>query len=190
MLRCWNTSAVAPGVLFAMAILVAQPAHASDTYRPDEDFSLAANPNGVWSYGRRATVAATDLTLSELTDDFTMIKGDHTITIGTHNEFFQFDNLFIQNGFGAYEFQGIEGWMSGIATRRRLTIPAPGQPPSQQFNVNQIGLYAGDQWLAKPNPKSRAAIQSGAPPAWPRSRRPRRASVASRVKSVSAMLSE
>ena len=33
----------------------------------------------------------------EVNDDVTLLKGKHTITIGTHNEFFHFYNLFIQN---------------------------------------------------------------------------------------------
>src|SRR4029078_4911568 len=36
----------------------------------------------------------------ELTDDFTFEFGSHAITLGTHNEFFKFANLFTQQLYG------------------------------------------------------------------------------------------
>ena len=33
-----------------------------------------------------------------------MVRGKHTFTFGTHNEFFKFRNLFIRDNFGTYEF--------------------------------------------------------------------------------------
>ncbi len=92
-----------------------------------------------------------DQEVLELTNDFTWLMGDHTLTIGTHNEFFTFDNLFIQNGFGAYEFTNLDTFEAGIARRYNHTFPNPGQDPVASFDVEQIGLYVGDQWAAKDN---------------------------------------
>ncbi len=54
-------------------------------------------------------------------DDFTMIRGSHTYTFGTHNEFFKFRNLFIQNLFGNYEFASIDKFAAGTWRRRTST---------------------------------------------------------------------
>jgi len=92
-----------------------------------------------------------DQDVLEITDDFTWIKGNHTLTFGTHNEFFSFDNLFVQNAFGSYEFRNLDEFATGIAREWEYTIIPEGQPASQKFSVNQFGLYAGDQWTVRPN---------------------------------------
>ncbi|MEM7050523.1 MAG: carboxypeptidase regulatory-like domain-containing protein [Acidobacteriota bacterium] len=98
-----------------------------------------------------STQNALDQDVFEFTDDFTWIVGDHNITIGTHNEFFTFDNLFIQNFYGAYEFRTLDDFLAGEARRYRLTVVNPGQPDSQEFEVNQFGFYVGDQWAVRDN---------------------------------------
>ena len=37
-------------------------------------------------------------------DNLTWYKGNHTFTFGTHNEFYKFANLFIQDANGTYNF--------------------------------------------------------------------------------------
>jgi len=99
-----------------------------------------------------STKNALDQEILEITDDFTWIKGNHTFVIGTHNELFTFDNLFIQNAFGAYQFDTLEKFLNDApADNWDFTIVPPGQPESQQFDVTQIGLYFGDQWAVRPN---------------------------------------
>ncbi len=98
-----------------------------------------------------STRNALDQDVFELTNDLTWLKGDHTLTIGTHNEFFGFENLFIQNAFGSYEFDDLDAFEAGIANDWDWTEVVPGQPDAQSFDVQQIGLYVGDQWRAKEN---------------------------------------
>ncbi len=90
-----------------------------------------------------------DQDLFEITNDFTWLKGDHTITIGTHNEFFGFENLFIQNAFGAYEFDTLDDFENGIVEDWSYTTVNPGQSDTQKFDVQQIGLYVGDAWRVR-----------------------------------------
>jgi len=88
----------------------------------------------------------------ELTDDVTFVKGAHTITIGTHNEFFHFWNLFIQNLYGQYEFSSIANFQAGIAQLYALGYSNTSDPmQAAEFSVRQFGAYAGDQWRARPN---------------------------------------
>ncbi len=98
-----------------------------------------------------STRNALDQDILELHNDFTWLKGEHTITIGTHNELFTFDNLFVQNAFGAYEFNNLDDFEAGNARRFRFTEIAPGQADSQKFDVNQLGFYVGDEFSAKDN---------------------------------------
>ena len=98
-----------------------------------------------------STENALDQEVFELTNDFTWVAGDHTVTVGTHNELFNFDNLFIQNSFGSYEFANLDDYEAGRVRRFAYTIVPDGQPRSQQFDVQQIGLYAGDEWSVRPN---------------------------------------
>ena len=98
-----------------------------------------------------STRNALDTDVLEIHNDFTWLKGNHTLTFGTHNELFSFDNLFVQNAFGSYEFDTLEDFEAGIVDRFRYTVIAPGQSDTQQFDVNQLGFYAGDEWAVKDN---------------------------------------
>jgi outer membrane receptor for ferrienterochelin and colicin len=88
-----------------------------------------------------------DQNILEVTDDFTLLKGNHTITIGTHNEFFDFKNLFIQDVTGTYFFSSVDNFDKGIAGRYQVKF-ANGSDPRRptQFGAQQLGIYAGDQW--------------------------------------------
>ena len=115
--------------------------------------ALAGDPNLEFEAGTEpfSVLNTLDQEVIEITDDITLLKGNHTITVGTHNELFTFDNAFIQNGFGAYEFNDLDAFEAGIARRFQRTVPNPGQSPMATFDVEQIGLYIGDQWAVKDN---------------------------------------
>ena len=100
-----------------------------------------------------STFNALDQDIIEIHNDFTWLKGDHTITIGTHNELFTFDNLFVQNGFGSYEFANLSDFLADNPTARRYQrqFANPGQNPVATFDVSQLGFYIGDQWAAADN---------------------------------------
>ncbi|NHZ72966.1 MAG: hypothetical protein GWP16_00645 [Nitrospirae bacterium] len=108
-----------------------------------EEFEAGSEPFSVRN--------ALDQNVIELTDNFTWLMGNHTLTFGTHNEFFNFDNLFIQNAYGSYEFADMDAFEAGIAKRYRWTFVNDGQSESQKFDVNQWGFYGGDQWAVKSN---------------------------------------
>jgi hypothetical protein len=93
-----------------------------------------------------------DQDIFEITDDFTWLRGNHTFVFGTHNELFSFRNLFIQNGFGAYQFTTLDDFLQGRNARQYdFTFVPEGQSPAQEFDVNQLGFYAGDEWRMSSN---------------------------------------
>ena len=91
-----------------------------------------------------------DQTIIEFTDDFTFFVGDHELVVGTHNELFKFKNLFIENGYGSYEFFSLDDLEAGVANRYYYTYPAD-DDPYDQFNAYQLGFYAGDTWRIADN---------------------------------------
>jgi len=89
----------------------------------------------------------------EVTDDYSLIKGDHTITIGTHNEFFKFENLFIQDVYGTYFFNSVNtpgdpySLAAGTAARYQVVFNNGSDPHgATKWAAQQWGLYVGDEW--------------------------------------------
>ena len=98
-----------------------------------------------------------DQDLFEFTNDFFWTLGDHELTLGTSNQMFVFDNLFIQDYYGAYEFNpfgedenattAIEAFRQGRPTRYFASYSLSDDPqPSAQFSGFLFGLYAQDEW--------------------------------------------
>jgi hypothetical protein len=98
-----------------------------------------------------STANALDQDIIEITDDFTFTRGTHTFTVGTHNEFFKFGNLFIRDNFGTYQFASLDRLDEGLAQQFDHSFSATSDPQQRaEFNVNQLGLYAGDLWRVTP----------------------------------------
>lgn len=104
-------------------------------------------------FGREtfSTANALDQDVIELTNDFTFPKGKHLITIGTHNEFFKFRNLFIRDNFGSYRFSSVANFQAGLAQQFDHSFSATSDPKqAAAFKVNQIGFYVGDLFRVSP----------------------------------------
>lgn len=97
-----------------------------------------------------STANSLDQDILEITDDFTFIRGGHTITVGTHNEIFEFNNVFMPSAFGHYYFPTLNDFLALTPSQYFYTYAEGGINPSQ-FQVNQLGLYASDQWTVRPS---------------------------------------
>ena len=102
-------------------------------------------------------------------DNFTWYNGSHTFTFGTHNEFYRFANLFIQDANGTYNFADLEHFNKyyedfmadkldpnyayfkqyrfGMANTDVTGDPRWKAP----FSAGQLGLYVQDKWNATPS---------------------------------------
>ena len=99
-----------------------------------------------------STANELDQDVFELHNDFTWLKGSHTLTFGTHNEFFKFRNLFIRDSFGNYQFNTLDLFEQGLAQSFDYSFSLTGDPlQSARFRVRQYGFYAGDQWRPSSN---------------------------------------
>jgi hypothetical protein len=111
-----------------------------------------------------STANELDQDVLEINNDFTMVRGEHTITVGTHNEFFDFRNLFIRDNFGNYSFNSLDNFEAGIAQAFSYSFSATADPlQASEFGVNQIGFYVGDQWRARPNLTITAGVRVDRP---------------------------
>ena len=97
-----------------------------------------------------STANSLDQDILELTDDFTFLRGAHNITVGTHNEFFEFNNVFMSSAFGHYYYPTLDDFLNERPSRYFYTYAEGGVNPAQ-FQVKQYGLYASDQWTVRPN---------------------------------------
>jgi hypothetical protein len=99
-----------------------------------------------------STANELDQDIVEIHDDFTWLRGSHTVTIGTHNEFFAFRNLFIRDNYGTYTFNNLDFFEQGLAQQWDHSFSATSDPKlAAEFGVNQLGFYIGDQWRMRTN---------------------------------------
>jgi hypothetical protein len=88
-----------------------------------------------------------DQKILEITDDFTYVWGAHNLVLGTHNELFEFSNLFISDFYGYYHFRDLAALEAGTPDIYRIGF-ATGSDPKRptEFEAAQYSLYASDQW--------------------------------------------
>jgi hypothetical protein len=94
-----------------------------------------------------------DQKINEFTDDFTIVRGSHNIVIGTHNEKFQFRNLFISDFYGYYYYPTLDAFEAGGTPTSYSIGFATGSDPRRptQFKAGQYSLYANDEWHLRNN---------------------------------------
>ena len=74
------------------------------------------------------------------------VAGSHQITVGTHNEFFKFRNLFANNRFSTWTFGDADSLDAGLARRYEVQVELRPNGFTSRFNVKQIGAYIQDAW--------------------------------------------
>ncbi|HXI12598.1 MAG TPA: carboxypeptidase regulatory-like domain-containing protein [Thermoanaerobaculia bacterium] len=125
--------------------------------------------NGALNIGTERFSGANELDqdVLEFTDDFTLVRGNHSITVGTHNEVFEFKNLFLSEFYGYYYFPTVAAFESGTATEYRISF-ANGADPRRptQFKAAQYGLYVSDLWRVSNNLSLTMGIR-GDKPSYP-----------------------
>ncbi|MDO7874136.1 TonB-dependent receptor [Hymenobacter sp. ASUV-10] len=125
---------------------------------------------------RSSAANSLDQDIFELTDNVTATFGKHTVTLGTHNEFFRFDNLFVNNFNGRFDFGSLYAPTTGANTsfygnilpngntvpglaagprpqrvRASYSLLPDGTLPRAEFNAIQLGFYAQDEYTPVEN---------------------------------------
>ena len=110
-----------------------------------------SDPVGTFEFGsqRSSTANELDQDIFEFTDNFSYIMDRHNFTIGTHNEFFSFRNLFINNFNGRWEFRSLEDFFNDSPNRVRATYSLTDDlRPAAEFDAMQLGFYLQDEYTA------------------------------------------
>lgn len=92
-----------------------------------------------------------------VTNNFRLYQGNHTLTFGTHNEFYDLYNVFLPQNFGSYRFASLQAFLSGapaISYNRSYSlvddITGDGTAAAADFKAAQFGFYAQDEWAVNP----------------------------------------
>lgn len=136
------------------------------TIFPFVEISKGSANNGIQLGSERSSVAnELDQNIFEVTDNFKIFKGKHTFTVGTHNEFFQFRNLFINNFNGRWTFASINDFYNNNPRQVQVTYSnIPNDPkPSARFGAAQLGFYVQDEIQVNPQLRLTAGLRVDAP---------------------------
>lgn len=87
-----------------------------------------------------------DQNVLEITDNFTFATGRHQLTIGTHNEFFDFRNLFFPGSKGVWTFASADALAAGTPNRYEIALETRPGGGTADWAVKQIGGYVQDRW--------------------------------------------
>ncbi len=91
-----------------------------------------------------------DQDIIEVTNNFTIPVGSHSITLGTKNEFYWLFNEFARSSFGVYSFRSLDSLEAGNPNSYRVGYDLGGGIPAD-FSGAQYGVYAQDRWSVTPD---------------------------------------
>jgi len=116
---------------------------------------------------QRSSVAnQLDQDIFEVTDNFKLTYGKHNLTLGTHNEFFSFRNLFINNFNGRWTFNNLNDYLNNGTPRQvQATVSRiAGNPsPAAEFDAAQLGFYVQDEFEAAKGLRLTAGLRMDIP---------------------------
>lgn len=88
----------------------------------------------------------------ELTDNFTMVKGNNTFTFGTHNEFYDITYGFVNSWNGRVAYSTVNDFLNNNPNRVRANYNYTNNTrdyimsnPPAEFKVNMYSVYAQDE---------------------------------------------
>jgi hypothetical protein len=106
-----------------------------------------------------------DQKVIEFTDNVTFTRGQHQITVGTHNEFFHFRNVFFPASIGIWQFNSPAALAAGTPNQFFRALPTAQRPdgPIADFHVKQYGFYAEDRFAPVPRLTLTAGLRIDVP---------------------------
>lgn len=134
------------------------------TIRDSRAINGAQFPSVTINFGQNTVVAGSERSstqnrlsqdILEITDNFNIFAGKHVLTFGTNNEIFRFDNLFVNDAAGRYDFPDLNSFLAGRSTstnyRYRQNYALPGGKPTAKFGAAQFGAYIQDEYNVTDN---------------------------------------
>ncbi|MBO5890246.1 MAG: hypothetical protein J6Q28_02310, partial [Alistipes sp.] len=77
-------------------------------------------------------------------DDLNIVRGKHDITIGTSNEIYRADNLYLANARGTYTYDSLEDFLNDNASKYQYGYFANGKR-NPAMTTGQFAVYAQDR---------------------------------------------
>lgn len=111
-----------------------------------------------------STANVLDQDIFTITNNFNWFRGRHTLTFGTHNEFYSISNLFIGFNYGWYFYDSVDDFLNDVRAvndpsidpvgpgfyQRSFSLIGSGLGDDSEnvgaFDAFQIGLYAQDEF--------------------------------------------
>jgi len=84
----------------------------------------------------------------EVTENMTISRGAHLLTVGVHGEMLHFRDPLVQVSAGRWFFASLDALHTGTASHYDRGLPGPS--PGATFHAAGLGLYAQDRWLPSP----------------------------------------
>ncbi|GIV56257.1 MAG: hypothetical protein KatS3mg040_1025 [Candidatus Kapaibacterium sp.] len=117
---------------------------------------------------RNSQANALDQSQLALTNDFSIFLGEHTITIGTHNELYRFNNLFIPDYFGTYTFRDVQALRDRTpsfyqVSYANLNVTGGDPSPRARWSMMQSGIYLMDEWTVFPRLRLTLGVRADVP---------------------------
>lgn len=113
--------------------------------------------DGVLNLGndRSSMANRLDQDVWSFTDNLTWYTGKHALVVGTHNEFYRFSNLFIQDAYGSYFFDSPDDFYAGKIKQYRFAeanVGVTGDPRwASAFSAGMLGFYFQDNFNVSRN---------------------------------------
>ena len=104
-----------------------------------------------------------DQRVFQLSNDLSHDVGDHQLLFGASGTWFYFDRRFVPGALGSYGFNSLEGLALNQPTRYEVTIPHTDQGAAPTFRVQELALYAQDEWEAHDRLTLRAGVRIDVP---------------------------
>jgi hypothetical protein len=115
---------------------------------------LEGGVNYFMGHERYSQANELDQDVFEITDNFTYYAGDHAFTIGTHNEFSSFRNLYLADYYGFLYFSSLANLDAGkVGTYGRTVLQDNVTNGAADFSLAQYGFYIQDEWTVSPKLK-------------------------------------
>ncbi|HEY0107980.1 MAG TPA: TonB-dependent receptor, partial [Fibrella sp.] len=136
---------------------------------------LGANGNTLTTFGAEPFTPNNTLNqdIIQLNDRFDIFLGKHSISVGTANEFYRFNNGFTPQIRGVYQYNSIDDFIQNVTNPSQANAPTqyalqysavPGTPvPVAAFNAAQLGFYAQDAFNINKNIRITAGIRLDIP---------------------------
>jgi Outer membrane receptor for ferrienterochelin and colicins len=124
------------------------------SYAPGYDMTTHQNTTGSYTYNMGTEFSSGANTLNQdiytVEDNLSWYLGNHTLTFGTHNEFYNMKNMFIQAAYGEYTFKTVADFFNDNVNSFIWKYSDPTVTGTSRwatpFKAGQLGVYVQDKW--------------------------------------------